>query len=111
METKTGRRKQKTSDRFSRSYVLAFCGRSGSSTAKKWFVPGSSRGKWDPREGQQPFRPNPNGSGDRTITLRRLLIGADEIILVRFDVYIASYLLIFEKLVFGWPSKFKDCLK
>ena len=33
-------------------------------------------GNWDLREGQQPFRPNLNGVGDRTITLRRLLIGA-----------------------------------
>ena len=38
---------------------------------------GSARGNWDPREGQQPFRPNPNGAGDRTTTLKRLLIGAD----------------------------------
>ena len=37
---------------------------------------GSARGNWDPREDQQPFRPNPNGVGDRTTTLRRLLIGA-----------------------------------
>ena len=37
---------------------------------------GSARGNWDPRKGQQPFRPNPNGVGDRTTTLRRLLIGA-----------------------------------
>ena len=37
---------------------------------------GSARGNWDPQEGQQPFRPNPNGVGVRTITLRRLLIGA-----------------------------------
>ena len=37
---------------------------------------GSARGNWDPREGQQPFRPNPNGAGDLTTTLRRLLIGA-----------------------------------
>ena len=37
---------------------------------------GSARGNWDPREGQQPFRPNPNGAWDRTTTLRRLLIGA-----------------------------------
>ena len=37
---------------------------------------GSARGNWDPREGQQPFRPNPNGVGDCTTTLRRLLIGA-----------------------------------
>ena len=38
---------------------------------------GSARGNWDPREGQQPFRPNPNGSGDGTTTLRRLLVGAE----------------------------------
>ena len=37
---------------------------------------GSARGNWDPREDQRPFRPNPNGFGDRTTTLRRLLIGA-----------------------------------
>ena len=37
---------------------------------------GSARRNWGPREGQQPFRPNPNGVGDRTATLRRLLIGA-----------------------------------
>ena len=39
-------------------------------------IKGSARGDWDPREGQQPFRPNPNGAGDRTTTLRRLLIDA-----------------------------------
>ena len=37
---------------------------------------GSARGNWDPREVQQPFRPNTNGVGDRTTTLRRLLIDA-----------------------------------
>ena len=37
---------------------------------------GSARGNWDPRESQQPFQPNPNGAGDRTATLGRLLIGA-----------------------------------
>ena len=37
---------------------------------------GECPGNWDPREDQQPFRPNPNGAGDRTTTLRRLLIGA-----------------------------------
>ena len=37
---------------------------------------GSARGNWDRREGQQPFRPIPNGAGDRTTTLRRMLIGA-----------------------------------
>ena len=40
---------------------------------------GIARGNWDPREGQQPFRPNPNGVGDRNTTLRRLLIGAASI--------------------------------
>ena len=51
--------------------VLPFCSRSGSSTAKKWFEE-STRRNWDPWEGQQPFRSNPNGVGDRTTTLRRL---------------------------------------
>ena len=37
---------------------------------------GSALGNWDSREGQQPFRSNPNGVRDRTTTLRRLLIGA-----------------------------------
>ena len=37
----------------------------------------NARGSWNPYEGHQPFRPNPNGVGDRTTTLRRLLIGAD----------------------------------
>ena len=39
-------------------------------------IKGSPRGNWDPWEGQQPFRLNPNWAGDRTTTLRRLLIGA-----------------------------------
>ena len=39
---------------------------------------GSARGNCDFREGQQSFRPNPNGVGDRTTTLRWLLIGADK---------------------------------
>ena len=29
---------------------------------------GSALDNWDPRKGQQPFRPNPNGVGDRTTT-------------------------------------------
>ena len=36
----------------------------------------SAWGNWDLQKGQQPFGPNPNGVGDRTTTLRRLLIGA-----------------------------------
>ena len=32
-------------------------------------IKGSAWGDWDPRKGQQPFRPNPNGVGDRTTTV------------------------------------------
>ena len=39
-------------------------------------VKGSAWGNWDPREVQQPFRPNPSRVGDRTTTLRWLLIDA-----------------------------------
>ena len=42
-------------------------------------VGGNAQGNWDPREYQQPFWPNSNGVGDRTTTLRRLLIGAVQI--------------------------------
>ena len=38
---------------------------------------GSVWSNWDPREGQQPFRSTPNGVGNRTTMLRRLLIGPD----------------------------------
>ena len=47
----------------------------GTARRKNGLCEGSARGNWDPREGQQPFQLNPNGLGDRTITLRRLLIG------------------------------------
>ena len=50
--------------------MLPFCGHLVGSTAKKWFYEGSAQGDWDPREVQEPFRPNPNGVGDRTTTLR-----------------------------------------
>ena len=40
----------------------------------------SARGNWDPREGQKLFRPNPNEIGDRSTTLRQLLIGAVTVI-------------------------------
>ena len=43
---------------------------------------GNAQGNWDPREGQQPFRPNSSGIGDRTTTLRRQLIGAEKILIV-----------------------------
>ena len=38
---------------------------------------------------EQPFRPNPNGVGDRTTTLRRLLIGARLFLFVRLIVQAA----------------------
>ena len=57
--------------------MLPFCGRSGGQHSEK--IKGNARGNWDPREGQQPFRSNPNGVGDRTTTLRRLLIGAETV--------------------------------
>ena len=58
---------------------------------------GSARGNWDPREGQQPFRPNPNGVEDRTTTLRWLLIGAVRldfvlVVVVRFNAFISAVL-------------------
>ena len=53
---------------------------------------GSARGNWCPREGQQPFRPNPNGVGDRTTTLRRLLIGAEPVLsLVSLTVFMSIF--------------------
>ena len=40
-ETRMGKRREKTGNRFSRSCVLHFCGHSGGSTAKnEWRVPG-----------------------------------------------------------------------
>ena len=48
----------------------------GAAPRKNGSCEGSSQVDWDTRKGQQPFRPNPNGVGDHTTTLRRLLIGA-----------------------------------
>ena len=48
----------------------------GAARGKNGLCEGSARGNWDTREGQQLFWPNPHGVGDRTTTLRRLLIGA-----------------------------------
>ena len=45
-------------------------------------IKGSARSNWDPRKGQQPFRPNPNEAGDCTTTLRRLLIGTAQVMVV-----------------------------
>ena len=65
-----------TGNRFQSGSVLPLCSRSEGSTEKKWLCEGSARGNYDPREGQQRFPSNPSGFGDRTTTLRRLLIDA-----------------------------------
>ena len=57
---------------------------------------GNARGNWDSREGQQPFRPNLNGTGDRITTLRRLLIGAVHLLsygCYLIDVYLIGFIL------------------
>ena len=75
---KTGKRKA-GEERRQANFKEAACYPSsvvqGAAQQKKGLCGGSARGNWDTREGQQPFRPNPNGLGDRTTTLRRLLIG------------------------------------
>ena len=64
--------------------MLLFCGGSESNTAIKMALhKRSASGNCNPREGQLPFRPNPNGVRDNTAILRWLLIGAD---LIRFCV-------------------------
>ena len=75
-ETKKGSRKERENRRPILKKLCADLLRSfrGQHSEK---MKGSAQGNWDPREGQQPFRPNPNGIGDRTTTLRRLLIFAE----------------------------------
>ena len=69
---KAGERRQSTDFRKAVCYSSAVVqGQHG----KKWFE-GSAWGSFDPREGQPPFRTNPNGARDRITTLRRLLIGS-----------------------------------
>ena len=75
-ETKTGKREAGKERRQTTDFKAACClaavvqGQHG----KKMVC---VRGNWYPWKGQQPFRPKLNGVGDRTTTLRRLLIGAD----------------------------------
>ena len=79
-ETKTGMKKAGERRRQSTDFKKAVCCPSavvqGAARRKKWFER-SAWGNWDPRDGQQPFRPNSNGVGDRITVLRRLLIGAE----------------------------------
>ena len=49
----------------------------GAARRKNGLCERSARGDWDPREGEQLFRPNPNGAADRNTTLRWLLIGIE----------------------------------
>ena len=76
---KTGKRKS-GEERRQADFKEAACYPSavvkGAARQKNGLCEGIARGNWDPREGQQPFQPNPNGVGDRTTMLRRLLIGA-----------------------------------
>ena len=76
---KTGKRKageQRRQPDFKEAACYPFVVVQGAARRKNGLCEGSARGNWDPREGQQPFKPNPNGVGDRTTTLRWLLIGA-----------------------------------
>ena len=66
----------------------------GAAREKNVLCEESVRGNWDPREGQQPFRPSPNGIGNRTITLRRLLIRAVQFCSLYMYIYIYIYIYI-----------------
>ena len=73
------REKQKGEDRRSISKRAACCPFAvvqGAAQRKNGLCEGSARGNGNPREGQHPFRPNSNGVGDHTNTLRLQLINA-----------------------------------
>ena len=95
MRRQAKERQEKREDRWliSKSCLLPFCGRSGGSIVKKIGLrKGSAWGSWDPQEGQQLFRSNPNGVRDRTTMLRWMLVGAEK------QSYRSSYLIY-------WQSK------
>ena len=79
-KTKTGKRKAGEEKKQATDFKEAACCPSavvqGAAGRKNSLCERNARDNLYPREGQQPFRPNPNGVGDRTTTLRRLLIGA-----------------------------------
>ena len=70
---KTGKR---NATNFKKAACCPFAVVQGAARRKIGLCEGSARGIWNHRESQQSFLPNPNGIGDRTTTLRRLLIGA-----------------------------------
>ena len=73
-ETKAGKGKAGKEKKQSTDFKEAVCCPAVVQGQHSERINGSSRGNWYPREGQQPFRPNPNGVGDPTTTLRRLLL-------------------------------------
>ena len=80
-ETKMGMKKAREGRRYATDFRKAVhCPSAvvqGAARQKKWFVRWECQGKLGPSEKPQPFRPNPNGVGNRITMLRRLLIGAD----------------------------------
>ena len=64
----------------------------GAARRKNGLCEGSAWDNWDPRKGQQPLRPNPNGVGNPTITLTRLLIRAVQFCSLLYTVYTTKIL-------------------
>ena len=79
-ETKTSKRKAGEERRQATDFKEAACCPCAvvkeAARRKNGLCEGSAWGNWDPREGQQLFRSNLKGVGNRATTLKRLLIGA-----------------------------------
>ena len=80
MKTKTVKRKAGEKRTQAINFKEAACCRSGEKRQKNDLCEGSN---WNPWEGQQSFRPNTKGVGDHTTTLRRLLIDAALVFLLK----------------------------
>ena len=76
---KERQKKRKQSIDFKEAVCCPFSVVQRAAWRKNGLYEGSARGRWGPREGQQPFRSISNGVRDRTTTLRRLLIGAEKL--------------------------------
>ena len=94
-ETKTGMKKTGEGKRQATDFKEAVCCPSAIVQRAAPRKNGSRKypGNWDPREGQQPFRPNPYGVEDRITAMRRLLISAVTNIVTAIDLL--SYSLFF----------------
>ena len=68
--------KRKQTTIFKEAACRSFAVVLGGARRKNGLCEGRAPGNWNPWDGQQPFRPNPNGVGDHTTTVRRLLTGA-----------------------------------